>query len=732
MDDDDGLLLNFATPNTNTVSNKQNQNVKVKGGRWKERRKLQLALTGRTKKKQVETGVNAVPIDESKRKRATKEDNDVSDIVGNTHKRVKFAETKGESGGKNDSYVSSLFTNNLPNSTLTTTSTKEVTYLPSNAPVKDATTFTGLGLNDKLTTHLTDSLRFKYPTKIQQLVIPSLITTDRDLFVKAQTGSGKTLSFVLPIFHKLMMENKYKINRESGLFAIILTPTRELATQIYGVLETLTRCHHHIVPGIVIGGEKKKSEKARLRKGCNILVATPGRLADHLENTKNLDISQLRYLILDEGDKLMELGFEETISQITAKIDSNCKIHETRDKWQGLPAKRINMLCSATLQQNVKKLGSIVLNNPEMVSVDVATKPGTITFDETISTMTSTAPDQLVQNVVVVPPKLRLVTLDALLSKISKTSSAKTIVFFSCSDSVNYHFNVFTRDGKKFKKVKDEESGEMKTVLASTDDDDDDHGFLTSPLLGDSTIVYKLHGSLSQQNRASTLQSFIKDNSSYNKVLFCTDVASRGLDLPNIANVIEYDPPFTIDDHLHRIGRSARLGNEGSATLFLLPGIEEGYVEGKLKVVHPKEGSLRVRNYEEILEEGFAQGTTKAKDQKLGKWDIHATTWHLDVERWLLEDSTAHEEAVKAFTSHIRAYATHLSTEREFFNVKLLHLGHLAKSFGLRETPKKLGKSVGNNSAFTESKKGKKEDPRKKMLRMAKMAVNSASSEFNY
>ncbi|RCK65524.1 ATP-dependent RNA helicase DBP7 [Candida viswanathii] len=716
MEEDDGLLLNFAAPDTSV----KKQNVKVKGGRWKERRKLQLQLQGRTIKKKEPTGVNSIPVDETKRKRAEEE------IP--TGKRVKFAETKGEFGGKNDSYVSSLFTNSEPTTTkLTPNTAKEVTYLPSNAPIKDATTFAGLGLNDKLASHLTEHLRFKYPTKIQQVVIPNLITTNQDLFVKAQTGSGKTLSFVLPMFHKLMMENKYKINRESGLFAIIMTPTRELATQIYGVLETLTRCHHHIVPGIVIGGEKKKSEKARLRKGCNILVATPGRLADHLENTKNLDVSQLRWLILDEGDKLMELGFEETISKITAQIDANSKISETTNKWQGLPDKRINMLCSATLQSNVKKLGSIVLNNPEMISVDsVKNVPGTITFGET-EELRSTAPDQLVQNVLVVPPKLRLVTLDALLAKVSLT----TIVFFSCSDSVDYHFDVFTRDGKKFKKVKGED-GETKTILVGDDDETDDSNGVVAPLLGSNTVIYKLHGSLLQQARTSTLQSFIKDNSSYTKILFCTDVASRGLDLPNIANVIEFDPPFTIDDHLHRIGRSARLGNQGNATLFLLPGIEEGYVDGKLRVVHPKEGSLRIQNYEEVLQQGFAEGTEKSKDQKVGKWDIHATTWHLDVERWLLEDLTVLNKAVQAFTSHIRAYATHLSTEREFFNVKLLHLGHLAKSFGLRETPKKLGKSVGNNSTFTESKKGKKEDPRKKMLRMAKMAVKASSSEFNY
>ncbi|KAF6070692.1 DEAD/DEAH box helicase family protein [Candida albicans] len=177
MDDDDELLLNFAAPDTSSVAASKNQNVKVSGGRWKDRRKLQLALQGRTKKRQLETGVNLIPVDEFKRKRDSED-------------KVQLTQTKGQT----------------PTST-----TKELTYLPSNAPMKDATTFSGLGLNEKLSIHLTDHLRFMHPTKIQQLVIPSLISTENDLFVKAQTGSGKTLAFVLPIFHKLMRENKFKL-----------------------------------------------------------------------------------------------------------------------------------------------------------------------------------------------------------------------------------------------------------------------------------------------------------------------------------------------------------------------------------------------------------------------------------------------------------------------------------------------------------------------------------------
>lgn len=749
---DDDLLLNFAAPSTAAPTKSKNSASKVSGGRWKDRRKLQLSLQGRgrnTKNKSV-TGVNAKSIEGSRinrssdDKKPSKESSKLPDVSRGTDgpsvKRSKFSERSGESGGNNASYVSSLFTSNKEVQSVAS-SQPQVDHSASNAPLRDATSFSGLGLNEKLSKHLTETLRFKHPTKVQQSVLPSLLHAQRDLFVKAQTGSGKTLSFLLPIFNMLASEN---INRDLGLFAIILTPTRELATQIYGVMETLMRCHHNIVPGIVIGGEKKKSEKARLRKGVNILVATPGRLADHMENTTSLDVSLLRWLILDEGDKLVELGFEETITKITDMITKNSRVLDTMHKWKNLPTKRVNVLCSATIQDSVQKLGSIILNNPEMINVD--SKEGAIDFHEKIESKEMTAPDQLVQNIVVVPPKLRLVTLSGLVkaSGNEQNEENKTIVFFSCSDSVEFHFDVFTRNGNKFKKIKNSETEKFEIIEVPNDNDDDEDDLenktegqcvLTAPLLGENYIIYKLHGSLSQQARTSTLNAFIKCPESKRAILLCTDVASRGLDMPNISNVIEYDPPFTIEDHLHRVGRSARVGKRGTATLFLLPGEEEGYVDGKLKVVHPKQGSLRIIKYEDILKKGFGDSLSISDKSdpksKEGKWDIHATTWHLDIERWLLEDSSAHDLAVQAFTSHIRAYATHLSSERAFFNVKLLHLGHLAKCFGLRETPKKLGKSVGSINEIG-SRKPKKENSKNKMFRMARQAVKSASDEFNY
>lgn len=762
--DDDGLILNFAPVEEGAVAVNAKL-AKVSGGRWRERRDLKLKLQGRERK--PGSGVNSIEVnkhefnklksqaeklmeeqtpgkwrkrDGADNKREYKSSDGKSNVtkkreletpLGIPGKKVKFTETSGEHGGMKNTYVSSLFTANKSSETLKETTGSQTIHTPSNAPLQDLSTFSGLGLNDKLANHLKASMRYVAPTKVQRAVAPELLTASTDLFVKAQTGSGKTLAFVLPIVEKLMSEAN-QINRQNGLFALILTPTRELASQIYSVLESLLRCHHQIVPGIVVGGEKKKSEKARIRKGVNIMVATPGRLADHLENTSSFDISQVRWLVLDEGDRLVELGFQDTITKITDQLARSSKVMDTMHKWPGLPIRRVNVLCSATMPEDVKKLGSTVLNNPKMISLD----------RENSDMSNATAPDQLIQKVMVVPPKLRLVTLSAVLKNISKTKDnnvSRTIVFFSCSDSVNFHFEVFSRGGRAIRRrQKDTQNSDEKESERDTKEEVATESCVsTGPQISKDAIVFRLHGSLSQQLRSSTLQQFVQndgENEGKHLVLFCTDVASRGLDLPNISHVVEYDPPFALDDHLHRIGRSARVGNKGEATLFLLPGEEEGYVEGKLRAVHPKEGNLRIVSYQKALETAFGEDSSepvskKDAKAKAGKWDIHTTTWHLEVERWLLEDSAALERALHAFVSHIRAYATHLSSERMYFNVKLLHLGHLAKSFGLRETPKKLGRASGQgNNELTK----KKEDPRKKMLRMARLAEKANTSEFNY
>jgi len=194
--------------------------------------------------------------------------------------------------------------------------------------------------------------------------------------------------------------------------------------------------------------------------------------------------------------------------------------------------------------------------------------------------------------------------------------------------------------------------------------------------------AFRLHGSLPQKIRTRTIQAFA--NSKTPSFLLCTDVASRGLDLPNVDLVVEYDPPFSADEHLHRIGRTARAGRDGRAIIFLLPGCEEGYV-GILKSLRRDEGmSIAGHDADELLRKGLSMKTVKEVESG---WKQRATDLQLDVERWVLENPTVLEMARRGYQSHIRAYATHVAAERGMFDIKQLHLGHLAKAFGLRDRP---------------------------------------------
>ncbi|KAI1938608.1 ATP-dependent RNA helicase dbp7 [Ophidiomyces ophidiicola] len=561
---------------------------------------------------------------------------------------------------------------------------------PSNAPLVDGIdTFTSLGLSTGLATHLLTKLNLKTPTAIQKSSIPQLLKEKGDAFLQAQTGSGKTLAYLLPVVEHLIRISSHNkkgdsdiVHRDSGLFAIVLAPTRELCKQISIVLDNLLRCAHWIVAGTVIGGEKKKSEKARLRKGLNILVATPGRLADHLENTKVLDVSNVRWLVLDEGDRLMDLGFEDEILGIIKKLDERLKPAAIRN----LPAKRTTILCSATLKMNVQRLGEISLTDALHIKADPTDEDDEISAANGSRKPEFSAPAQLKQSYAVVAAKLRLVTLMASLKRTfsRKGSVMKAIVFVSCADSVDFHFEAFTRPPQSKDLVSEnepkKESDTKNTNLCNT--------IATATAFSNSSnpvILHKLHGSLPQHVRTTTLTAFSRQKDA--SVLICTDVAARGLDLPNVDLVIEYDPAFCSDDHLHRIGRTARLGRDGRALIFLLPGPEESYVDIlKGSYREGSGGAVTRSDANEILKRGFGGNN----DTTSKGWEDSATEWQLNIERWALENPNILEMARRAYQSHIRGYATHVAAERHIFNIKDLHLGHLAKSFALRDRPAKI------------------------------------------
>ncbi|KLJ11528.1 ATP-dependent RNA helicase DBP7 [Blastomyces silverae] len=725
---DDGMLLNFNLGD-GIIQTQQ----KFKGGTWKDRlsvKKIALHRQNKSKfpnsedqdragRKDGAVNPNRVEITSPRPPKRQRVDGDFKPSSSSSHRASGHTPTSTNVGSSNDrgntqgnqarknqnqprEIISSLFSfNPAPVSAVEPPKPEEGAEpsKPSNAPLIDGIdTFTSLGLSPMLAAHLLTKLELKAPTAVQKSAISQLLKEECDAFIQAQTGSGKTLAYLLPLVQRLITlsstngkafertsdgSDNAAVHRDSGLFAIILAPTRELCKQISVVLEQLLRCAHWIVAGTVIGGEKKKSEKARLRKGLNILVATPGRLADHLENTKVLDVSNVRWLVLDEGDRLMDLGFEEEIQGIVKKLDERQKSKGI----PGLPAKRVTILCSATLKMNVQRLGEISLKDAVHVQADPEDEDDETKTKNTGTNSEFSVPAQLKQSYAVVAAKLRLVTLTALMKRTfaRKGSVMKAIIFVSCADSVDFHFEAFSRQDSE---NKSEEKEPKNTEASLPTKPAPIHGTVakatafsnpTNPV-----TIYKLHGSLPQHVRTSTLSAFSRQGEA--AVLICTDVAARGLDLPNVDFVVEYDPAFSSDDHLHRIGRTARLGRDGRAHIFLLPGNEEKYVEILKRGYRDGGAKVSCIDVNESLKRGFG-GNTESTSKG---WEEKTTEWQLDIERWALENPTILEMARRAYQSHIRAYATHIASERDMFNIKDLHLGHLAKSFALRDRPAKI------------------------------------------
>ena len=749
---DDGMLLNFSIPDSGILAKPS-----IKGGSWRDRltakkaaqnwhTKATARLNGETLPKKVvaergtdvnrtELGPRTRRVSKSpepaphgerpvKRARVSGDfrprDSDRADKTdranaadfrpqSNTAAPKQPAERQEAPKKGNKQIISSLFTYNPTSTTRTLPADRtadraadDVPIEPSNAPLSsELETFTSLGMSPTLAAHLLNKMGLKAPTAIQKAAITQLVKDDSDAFIQAETGSGKTLSYLLPIVQRLMelSANMKKrkddnVQRNSGLFAIILAPTRELSKQIALVLEKLLGCAHWLVATTVIGGEKKKSEKARLRKGINILVATPGRLVDHLEHTEALDVSNVRWLVLDEGDRMMELGFEQDMQKIVGQLNLRMRAQkEGKLIIPGLPEKRTTVLCSATMKMDVERLGQISLKDAVHIRADPADKNDETTENE--DGRTFFAPAQLKQSYAVVAPKLRLVSLISYLKRTfaRKGSVMKAIVFISCADSVDFHFDLLTSniEADKSEAAKDDaedEDGAQKKPKKAIQADPTKLTvtFAESPTLSTKThnvTAYRLHGSLQQSLRTSTLAHFTKNNEA--SVLFATDVASRGLDLPNVDLVIEFDPAFAREDHLHRIGRTARAGRDGRACIFLMPGCEEEYVEILKSDRKDNEAGVHIvrQDADDILNRGLITSGVVEKNAYMEK----ATDLQLAVERWALASPARLEAARRAFQSHVRAYATHVADERHYFDIKSLHLGHLAKAFALRERP---------------------------------------------
>ncbi|MGB7322593.1 MAG: DEAD/DEAH box helicase [Albidovulum sp.] len=348
--------------------------------------------------------------------------------------------------------------------------------------------FEELGVDARVVANLTEN-GLTEPTPIQTRAIPAALE-GRDVMGLAQTGTGKTAAFGLPIVTKLLEVGRRPDPKTCR--ALILAPTRELATQITENMQKFAK-GTSVRTFRVVGGASLNAQAQRLASGIDILVATPGRLIDLLER-KALKLSEVRYLVLDEADQMLDIGF----------------IHALRQIARLLPPKRQTMLFSATMPKLMEEISAAYLTNPVKVQVS---PPGKVA-------------DKIEQGV---------------------------------------HF---TNQGDKAKLLAEyiaQHQGELALVFNRTKHGSDK---LMKLLDGWGFSVGAIHGNKSQGQRERTLQAFRNGEL---KILVATDVAARGIDIPDVRHVYNFDLPNVAENYVHRIGRTARAGKAGRAVAFCAP-----------------------------------------------------------------------------------------------------------------------------------------------------------------
>lgn len=357
--------------------------------------------------------------------------------------------------------------------------------------------FQSLGLEPQLLDALS-SLGFEQPTPIQLDAIP-VVLTGKDLLASAETGSGKTAAFLLPILNRLVQTVERGIPR-----ALVLAPTRELAQQIVKHGEELAaKTELRFV--LLQGGANIGPQCERLAQGVDIVVATPGRLLDHLIKG-SLTLANIQTVVFDEADRLLDMGFKDEIQRVRRR----------------LPATRQSLLFSATIDSAIEELARVLLDNPERVNVAGTNRAATPITQQFFA--------------VDVEKKQKLAAY-----LIGKNNWRQVLVFARTKQLVDEYVDEFVLDG----------------LPASA-----------------------LHGDKTQGHRNKALEQFKEGKI---RVLVATDVAARGIDIPELSVVINMELPFVAEDYIHRIGRTGRAGKEGLALSFV--SVDEEWMLQELEVL---------------------------------------------------------------------------------------------------------------------------------------------------
>lgn len=501
------------------------------------------------------------------------------------------------------------------------------------------TSFNDLKINEEIKKAL-ENANFIEMTQVQSSVIPEFIK--RDVIVQSQTGSGKTLSYLIPILNALYLRN----SEANYILGLVIVPTRELSIQILEILKIFK-----FKSEIFIGGSKIEEDVEKLKTGLSIAIGTPGRLLEIISGNSKA-FSKLKYVILDESDKLLSFGFEAKLQRI---LDF-------------LPKNRFTGLFSATINESINKLSQSFLKNPVLIKV------------------TEQIPDKLNLKYLMVSSRDKIDALAELML------NKKSIVFFSTCNSTDYFFELFSKIFAKAneitdKIVKDETIADKDETTAIADKDAhvtdkttanqvdavvdkdeltdipienadkvvQDHQSFTT--IFNNFAIHKIHGKMDQRDRNQIYSGFEKIGGA----LFCTDVAARGIDFKEVDLVIHFDVPKDHENIVHRSGRTARNGHEGESIVFLMPNEKSMIDFLKLK-------GLLIERTE--LPSKAKSEESNSKFYEIGKSIMNKEILNL---------------SVRAFVSYVRGYKEHILNY--ILNYKELNFDDLADLHYLVKIP---------------------------------------------
>ena len=453
---------------------------------------------------------------------------------------------------------------------------KEIKENPKNDEYFSNIKFSEMNLNKILLERL-NLQGYEIATEIQAKSIPIALKGE-DIIGSAKTGSGKSLAFLIPTVEYILNHPK-----NEGIQALVITPTRELALQLYDLAKILMNDNGTSCVLVIGGGNRKKEAEKLSSNEARIIICTPGRLIDHMVNTKKFDYNNIKILIIDEADKILKIGFEEELTEIIKLIPKN----------------RQTLLFSATITPKVEDLITLSVKNYENIRIKSS--------DPTVST--------LEQGYLKIDADKKFLFL---FTFFKKNKNSKILVFFATCKEVEFYSSLLN--------------------------------YVDVPVLS-------ITGEYKQQKRSTTFMEFC---SLEQGILLCTDVAQRGLDIPNVDWVIQYDPPHDPEEYLHRVGRTARGANKvGKALLMIMPN---------------EINFIRMLQLYKIKLDEF-----QFPEKKLAKVQEQLEKLVNKKDKFLLNLAT------DAYRAYIHSY--HANTDKDTFDLEKLDLLKVCKSFGLVSPP---------------------------------------------